>query len=88
MMEVPATEFAKRFSRYRNAAQREPVAVTHHGRITEVLVSKHDYDEHIRLKGLATRALWAHELSPASLQALAEARVDPRHAHLDALMDE
>jgi hypothetical protein len=87
-MEVPATEFAKRFSRYRQAAQREPVAVTHHGRVTEVLVSKHDYDEYVRLRGLATRALWAHELSPESLQALTEARVDPRHDPLDALMDD
>ena len=32
MLEVTATEFAKRFSRYREAAQREPVAVTRHNR--------------------------------------------------------
>lgn len=53
MIEVPATEFAKRFSRYRQAAQREPVAVTHHGRVTEVLISKHDHDDYMRLKELA-----------------------------------
>jgi PHD/YefM family antitoxin component YafN of YafNO toxin-antitoxin module len=88
MLEVPATEVAKRFSRYRQAAQREPVAVTHHSRVTEVLMSKHDYDDYMRLKSLATRALWPHELSAESLAALAEARVDPRHDHLDSLMDE
>jgi PHD/YefM family antitoxin component YafN of YafNO toxin-antitoxin module len=88
MLEVPATEVAKRFSQYCQAAQREPVAVTHHRRVTEVLVSKRDYDEYVRLKSMATRSLWLHELSADSLAALAEARVDPRHNHLDALLFE
>ena len=88
MLEVPATEIAKRFSQYRQAAQREPVAVTHHRRVTEVLVSKRDYDEYVRLKSMATRSLWLHELSSDSLAALAEAHVDARHDHLDALMVE
>jgi len=88
MTEVPATEFAKRFSRYRQAAQREPVAVTHHGRVTEVLISKHDFDDYMHLKSLATRALWAHELSDETIQALEEVRMDPRHDQLNVLMDE
>jgi hypothetical protein len=66
MLEVPATEVAKRFSQYRQAAQHEPVAVTHHSRVTEVLMSKRDYDEYVRLKSLATRAFWVHELSRPS----------------------
>ena len=57
MLEVTATEAAKRFSQIRQAAQREPVAVTHHGRITEVLISKLDYDEYMRLKGSAARVI-------------------------------
>ncbi len=36
MLEVPSTEIAKRFSQYRQAAQREPVGVTHYSRVTEV----------------------------------------------------
>jgi PHD/YefM family antitoxin component YafN of YafNO toxin-antitoxin module len=88
MLEIPATEVAKRFSRYRQAAQREPVAVTHHSRITEVLISKHDYDEYMRLKSLATRALKVAELSDEAAHALAEARMDARHDHLNALMDD
>jgi PHD/YefM family antitoxin component YafN of YafNO toxin-antitoxin module len=88
MIKVTATEVAKRFSRYRQAAQREPVAVTHHGRVTEVLMSKQDHDEYLRLKALATRALWASELSPEALEALAESRMDPRHDHLNALLDD
>jgi len=46
MLEVPSTEIAKRFSQYRQAAQRGPVGVTHYSRVTEVLISKHDYDEY------------------------------------------
>ncbi|MGH7022500.1 MAG: type II toxin-antitoxin system prevent-host-death family antitoxin [Caulobacteraceae bacterium] len=45
MLKVTSSEIAKHFSRYRQAAQRGPVAVTHHGRVTEVLISKDDYDE-------------------------------------------
>jgi PHD/YefM family antitoxin component YafN of YafNO toxin-antitoxin module len=88
MIEVASTEMAKRFSRYRLAAQHEPVAVTHHRRVTEVLISKRAYDEYERLKGMATRALWAHEISDDMLAALQTARVDPRHDHLDVLADE
>jgi len=88
MLKVSATEVAKRFSRYRQAAQREPVAVTHHSRVTEVLMSKDDYDEYVRLKSLATRALYATELSPESLRALEESRMDAKHDHLNELLDD
>jgi PHD/YefM family antitoxin component YafN of YafNO toxin-antitoxin module len=86
MLEVPATEVAKRFSRYRQAAQHEPVAVTHHSRVTEVLMSKRDYDEYIRLKRLATRAVRVEDLSDEAIAALATTEMDPRHDHLNALM--
>jgi len=88
VLEVPSTEIAKRFSQYRQAAQREPVGVTHYGRVTEVLISKPDYDEYVRLKSLATRALRVEDLSNEAIAALENAEVDPRHAHLDALMDD
>jgi len=88
MMEVSATEFAKRFSRYRQVAHREPVAVTHHSRVTEVLVSKHDYDEYMQLKSRATRAFRVEDLSDEAIEALEKAQMDPRHNHLDALMDD
>lgn len=88
MIEVPATEIAKRFSRYRQAAQHEPVAVTHHSRVTEVLLSKRDYDEYVQLKSLATRALRVEDLSNEALAALESAEMDPAHDHLNALMDD
>ncbi len=88
MLEVTATEIAKRFSQYRQAAQREPVAVTHHSRVTEVLMSKRDYDEYVRLKSLATRAFRVEDLSDEAILALATAEMDPRHDHLNVLMDD
>ncbi len=88
MLRVRASEFAKNFGRYRDAAQREPVAVTNHDRVTGVLVSPQDFDEFQRLKALATRAFFVEELSAEALQAIADARMDERHAHLDRLMDD
>ena len=88
MLEVPSTEIAKRFSRYRQAAQREPVGVTHYSRVTEVLISKHDYDEYVRLKSLATRALRVEDLSDEAMAAFEMAEMDSRHNPLNALMDD
>jgi PHD/YefM family antitoxin component YafN of YafNO toxin-antitoxin module len=87
MTQVAATEFARNFGRYREAAQREPVAVVAHNRITGYFVSAHDYDEYQRLKASAVTALAVDELDAATLQALAAARMDARHDHLNALMD-
>jgi hypothetical protein len=88
MLEVPSTEVAKRFSQYRQAAQREPVGVTHYGRVTEVLISKHDHDEYVRLKNLATRALRVEDLSDEAMAALETAEMDSRHTPLNALLDD
>ena len=87
MLEVTATEFAKRFSRYRQAAQREPVAVTHHNRVTEVLMSKHDFDEYLRLKRRLTQPALAEDFTDEMVAALETTRMDPRHAPLNALID-
>ena len=87
MPQVAATEFARNFGRYREEAQREPVAVATHNRITGYFVSARDYDEYQRLKATAPTVLAVEELDAATLKALAASRMDPRHAELDALMD-
>lgn len=86
MLEAPSTEIAKRFSQYRQAAQREPVGVTHYGRVTEVLISKQDYDEYVRLKSLASRALRVEDLSNEAMTAFEGVEMDARQNHLNALM--
>jgi prevent-host-death family protein len=72
-----AAEVARNFGRYKELAQRGPVAVTSHGRDSVVLLS---VDEYARLKALDTRvALYAHEL-PDDLAKAIEQAVPPEAA--------
>lgn len=88
MLEVPATEFAKNFGRYRELAQRESVAITSHGRTSGYFVSEHEYAEYQRLKARARRAYHVSELPDATITALAAARMNPAHDHLNTLLDD
>lgn len=84
MVSVSAADLAKRFGRYRDLAQREPVSVTHHGRETVVLLSA---DEYRRLKSFDDREVYlAHEL-PAEWVAELEKPVPPYETELDHLME-
>lgn len=88
MIEVSATDFAKKMGQYRRAAHREPVAVSDRSGITEVLISKADFDHFQRLKARETKVYKASELPDEWIAALEASEMDPKHAHLDALMDE
>ncbi len=56
MREVPATEFARNFGQYREIAQREPIAVTSHGRAMGYFISAVEFEEMQRLKAFARRS--------------------------------
>lgn len=86
MIEVPATKFAKHFGRYKEIAQREPVAITSHGRTTGYFVAEHEYAEYQRLKAMSRRSLHVNELSDETAAALSNARMNPAHDHLNALL--
>ena len=88
MVEVPATEFAKNFGRYKELAQREPVAITSHGRTSGYFISEFEYLEYVRLKEHARRAYRISELPEETVAALENARMDPAHDHLNALLDD
>jgi hypothetical protein len=88
VIEVPATEFAKNFGRYREMAQRESVAITSHGRTSGYFVSEHEYAEYQRLKSRARRAYHVSELPEATITALENARMNPVHDHLNSLLDD
>lgn len=87
MVRVTATEFAKNFGRYREEAQREPVAITSHGRTSGYFVSPHEYAELERLRAFERRVYRIEELPASVVQAIAEPTMDPRHEHLNALLD-
>jgi len=88
MIEVASAEFAKNFGRYKELAQREPVAITSHGRTSGYFVSEHEYAEYQKLKTLSRRAYHISELPEATIRALATAQMNPAHNHLDELMKE
>jgi PHD/YefM family antitoxin component YafN of YafNO toxin-antitoxin module len=87
MVGVTATEFARNFGRYREEAQREPVAITSHGRTSGYFVSPHEYAELERLCAYERRVYRIEELPENIAQAISEAKMDPKHEHLNALLD-
>lgn len=88
MVDIPATEFAKNFGRYKEMAQREALAITSHGRTSGYFISEHEYLEYQRLKLRARHAYHISELPEETIAALATARMDPVHDHLNALLDD
>jgi PHD/YefM family antitoxin component YafN of YafNO toxin-antitoxin module len=68
-------------------AQREPVAVTSHGRTTGYFVAAEDYEAFKRFKE-SRRSFATTELSDEKAAAISASRMDSRHDHLDAMLDE
>ncbi len=88
MRKVTASEFARNFGLYREIAQREPVAVTSHGRTTGYFVSSLDFDDLQRLKALMPRSRAVADLEETEIEAIARTKMAERHDHLDALLQE
>jgi len=86
MAAVSATEFAKSFGRYKEEAQREPVAITSHGRVSGYFVSAHEYEELQRLRAFERRVYALRELPAEIAEAIEGARMDPAHDHLNDLL--
>ncbi len=84
---IPASEFTRNFGRYQMLAQREPVAVTSHGRTTGYFIAAEDYEAFKRFKE-SRRSFATVELSEEKAKAISSSRMDERHNHLDALLDE
>jgi hypothetical protein len=83
---VPASEFTRNFGRYRMQAQREAVAVSSHGLVTGYFIGPDDYEEFKRFRD-QRHSFATEELSDEKIKGIAESRMDPRHTHLDALLD-
>jgi PHD/YefM family antitoxin component YafN of YafNO toxin-antitoxin module len=88
MTAVTASEFAKNFGRYKEEAQREPIAITSYGRTSGYFLSAHEFAEYQRLKTLARRAYHISELPTEIADAIERAEMNPAHKHLDKLLDE
>jgi hypothetical protein len=84
---VPAAEFARNFGRYKMRAQHEAVPVSSNGTLAGYFVAPHEYEALLKLKGLRRRFLTA-ELSDEEVEQIASSRMDPRHDHLNKLLDQ
>jgi prevent-host-death family protein len=84
---IPASEFTRNFGRYQMIAQREPVAVTSHGRTTGYFIAAEDYEAFKRFKE-SRRSFATVDLPDEKAQAISVSRMDERHAHLDTMLDE
>lgn len=87
MREVPATEFTRNFSQYREIVQREPLAVTTHGHATGYFISAVEYEEIQRIKAYARRSRAVVDLSKGEIDEMLAGRMSPEHDHLGALLD-
>jgi PHD/YefM family antitoxin component YafN of YafNO toxin-antitoxin module len=87
-MAVSATEFAKNFGRYKEEAQREPVAITSHGRISGYFVSEREFKELQRLRNFEHRVYRLQGLPSEIADAIEAARMDPKRDHLSSLLDD
>ena len=84
---IPASEFTRNFGRYQMLAQREPVAVTSHGRTTGYFIAAEDYEAFKRFNE-SRRSFATVDLSDEKARAISSSRMDKRHAHLDTMLDE
>jgi hypothetical protein len=84
---VPASEFTRNFGRYRMRAQRSAVAVSSHGEITGYFIGPDEYEAFKRFKE-SHRSFATVELPEAKVREIAATSMDPRHDHLNALLDQ
>jgi len=83
-MKATAGDVAKNFGQFADRALVEPVTITKYGREHLVLLSA---DEYARLMQRDRRA-WTTDNAPDDVvEAVRAARMDERHADLDALME-
>ncbi|MEI7669915.1 MAG: type II toxin-antitoxin system Phd/YefM family antitoxin [Pseudomonadota bacterium] len=88
MLQATSTEFTKNFGHYSTVAQREPVAVTNHGRVTGYFMSAPEYEEYDRVKNKMRRVYTSKTMPEHIIDALRVTRVDPKHDHLNNLLDD
>ena len=88
MVSVSATEFAKNFGRYKESAQREPIAITSYGRTSGYFVSAQEYAELQRLRALERRAYGLGNLPAEIAEGIERATMDSAHDQLNELLQD
>jgi prevent-host-death family protein len=79
-LSVTSAEFQKGFGRYREAALKEPLTITNHGRESLVLMAA---DEYRRLKRRERRVMGLEDFTEADLVAIAASEPPLEAARFD-----
>jgi hypothetical protein len=87
MLEVTASQFVKHFGEYKEKVQRQPIAITSHGRTSGYFVLQHEYDEYLKLKSQSRQVYGLDDLPDSTIDALSKAEMNAEHNHLNALMN-
>ena len=85
MSRVSATEVGKAVGRYQDVALSEPVIGTSNGRDRTVVIAAEEYR---RLKRRDRTVYAAGELPDEIVEAIARTEMDPRHDHLNSLIED
>ncbi len=82
---ISSAEFGKEIERYMDMARSQPVIVTCNGSDQTVIVSAEEYH---RLKRRDRRVFLTADASEEIVEAIRNLKMDPRHNHLDELLDD
>jgi hypothetical protein len=88
MITTTSTEFVKNFGQYSEEAQREPVAVTNYGRVNGYFISAREFETLQKIKAEMRQSYTIKTLPDEDFKRLMTTEMDPRHDHLNALMED
>ena len=88
MQIVPVSRLSRTLGQLNEVAAQEPIEITSHGRSLGYFVPTETYQEFVRLKASSRRVRLVTDHSREEIDRIASGRMDPRHDHLNALMDE
>ena len=83
VLKISTAEFQDNIDRAMDLALRQPVAVTRDGHESCILLSAEEYR---RLKRRDRKVFSTAELSDEIVEAICNAKMNPRHNHLDELL--
>lgn len=84
MKTVTSVDMQRRFGRIREEAQRHPVGITNHGRVSLVLLSSDEYE---RLKSQDRVAQYAWETPDEEIERIAQTEPSAKADALNSLLD-
>ena len=88
MLEIPATEFTRNFRQYNLEAQREPVAVSNHGKIDGYYMSAIEFNELQKVRVAMRRSYTLKTLPDHLYTAIVNTKVDPKYDNLNELLSD